>query len=396
MIEALAMGALAIVLYVYAVFPLLVFARGWLLRRPWMQEDRTPRIDVVIVCHNEAAHIAEKLRNVLASDYPLKRLRIIVASDGSDDGTDEIVRRMDCEAMTLLSFPRRGKIPALNDAVAVAAGELLVFSDANSQFAPDALRNLARHFADSRVGCVAGNQVYTNSAKAGAAASGERSYWSFDRALKVAGSRAGNTISATGAIYAIRRELFQEVPSGVTDDFTVSTRVILQGYRMVFDPAAVAREPVAGKPRAEFRRKVRVMTRGLRAVWIVRRLLNPFHFGFYSLQLFSHKVLRRLVVFPLLLLLILVPWMWLAGGWLAVVAALELAFYGLAAAGYLLSATRMGRWPPLALPHFFCLVNVAAMVATINVLLGRTIERWESHRAEPPQEAPQASMASTR
>lgn len=396
MIELLAIAAIAVVFYAYLLFPLILFARGWLLPRPWKRGDRLPAIDLIIVCHNEADHIGGKLASVLQLDYPPELLRVIVASDGSDDGTEQIVRDFHSSAVTLLCLPRRGKIPALNDAVAVAQGEVLVFSDANSQFATDALRKLVRHFADEQVGCVAGNQVYTRDRQAGAAGAGERSYWGFDRLLKQVQSRAGNAISATGAIYAIRRELFRTVPSGVTDDFTISTGVIAQGRRLVFDPEAVAREPVAGKPRAEFHRKVRVMTRGLRAVWVARQLLNPWRHGFYSLQLLSHKVLRRLVAFPLLLLLALSPWMWLAGSWQSLLAVGQWSFYGLAALGWLGRNSAAGHWRLFAIPLYFCLVNLAAVVATANLLRGRTIERWDSQRAPADEQMEPVSSAATR
>ena len=396
MTQMLAQCCLMLVLYAYGLFPLLVYMRRQLFRRPWRSADITPTVSIVIICHNEVDHIERKLRNVLSLDYPFHALEVIVASDGSDDGTDDIVRFFGDQRVTLLSYARRGKIPALNDAVRMARGEILVFSDANSQFAPDALRKLTRHFADPSIGCVAGNQVYTDDPDAGAAASGERSYWNFDRSLKVAESIAGNAISATGAIYAIRSGLFQEVPSGVTDDFTISTRVIHQGYRIVFDPDAIASEAVAGKPRAEFRRKVRVMTRGLNAVLAVRDLLNPFRYGFYSLQLFSHKVLRRLVVLPLLVLLGLSPWLWNAGWLYRALVIAQMAVYLPALAGCALARTSLGRWRPLSVPYYFCLVNVAALVAVLNVLCGRKIERWDSQRAESSSDQIQPTFAGNR
>ena len=395
MIELVALSALLVIVYAYFLFPVLVCVRGWLLHRPWHVDNVTPPVSIVIICHNESAHIEEKLQNVLSQDYPANAIEVIVASDGSDDGTDEILEAYPDERVVFLACPRRGKIPALNEAVAIARGEILVFSDANSMFLSDALLNLTRHFADPSIGCVAGNQVYSGKSDRGAAAPGERSYWTFDRFLKVAESRAGNTISATGAIYAIRRELFQDVPSGVTDDFTVSTRVIRQGCRIVFDPDAIAQESVAGEPRAEFRRKVRVMTRGFRAVFEVRDLLNPFRYGFYSLQLFSHKILRRLVVLPLLVLFCLSPWLWSAGLWFQALVTLQLAVYGLALTGWIVSGTRLGCWRPFAIPLYFCLVNCAALVALINVICGRRIERWESGRqAVMPEQTP--SLIETR
>lgn len=387
MLEFIALIATVTIVYSYALFPLLVFVRGRFFGQPWRQSNITPTVDVLIVCHNEAADIGSKLKNLLAADYPADGLRLIVASDGSDDETERIVRDIKDPRVSLLCFPRRGKIPALNDAVEHARGELLVFSDANSQFAPNALRNMVRHFADPSVGGVAGNQVYRGSAGNGAAASGERSYWNYDRLLKVAESRCGNTISATGAIYAIRRSLFRTVPSGVTDDFTISTGVIEQGFRLVLDADAIAWEPVAGKNRAEFYRKVRVMTRGFRAVWVRRKLLNPFRYGFYALQLASHKLLRRLVIIPLLVLLAITPWCWQAGGWLSVLAVAQWIIYSLAAAGFLLGGTQLGRSRPLAIPAYFCLVNVAALVAAVNFVRGRKIEFWDSHRSPDGDQA---------
>jgi glycosyltransferase involved in cell wall biosynthesis len=217
---------------------------------------------MVIVAHNEAAHIGAKLENILSLDYPHDRFDVVVASDGSNDETETIVRGYADRKVKLLSLPRQGKIPALNAAVAAATGEVLVFSDANSMYAPDALRALVRPLADPHVGGVAGDQRYFK--ERGGASAGEHTYWNFDRMLKQAQSAAGNVISATGAIYAVRRSLFRTVPSGVTDDFAVSTAVIAQGYRLVFASDAAAYEPAAKASGIEFGRKTRVMTRGLR------------------------------------------------------------------------------------------------------------------------------------
>ena len=215
--------------------------------------------------------------------------------------------------MRVLDLPRTGKATALNTAVAASTGQILVFSDANTAYAPDAIRQLVRAFADPEVGGVAGNQVYlpskaasgpvpTDPTAATAVGEGERTYWDFDRLVKDAESLGGSVISATGAIYAMRRELFVEVPDGVTDDFVTSTQVIAAGRRLVFEPAAVAIEPVAGSSGREYRRKVRIMTRGLRGVTVARGLLDPRRTGFYALQLVTHKVLRRLMAIPVLVI----------------------------------------------------------------------------------------------
>jgi cellulose synthase/poly-beta-1,6-N-acetylglucosamine synthase-like glycosyltransferase len=374
-------AALAVIVYSYAIYPLLVVLRGLLWVRPYTSAAVTPRVSLIIAAYNERASIAAKIDNILALDYPREQLEVLIASDGSNDGTDAIVRAYEGPHLRLLALPRQGKAAALNSAVAAAHGDILVFSDANSMYAPGALRALVRPFAAPEVGGVAGNQVYVKQhANAGITGAGEQSYWDFDRVLKQFQSRAGNVISATGAIYAIRRSLFHPVAAGVTDDFTISTGVIVQGSRLVFAPDAIAYEPVAGAGGVEFGRKVRVITRGLRAVQLRRTLLNPFRYGFYSLQLFSHKLLRRLVVFPLLLLLVTSSLLWNQGPLYQVATVAQLAFYGLAALGWALANTPLRRAKIFTLPFYFCMVNYAALLAALNVLRGNRIERWEPQR----------------
>jgi cellulose synthase/poly-beta-1,6-N-acetylglucosamine synthase-like glycosyltransferase len=384
-IEVIFWSAAGLIAFTYAGFPLLLFLRGRALPRPHATADHTPRVSLIIAAYNEAHSIGDKLANVAALDYPHDRLEVIVASDGSNDGTDEVVRQAG-GAVRLLSLPRRGKASALNDAVAASTGEILVFSDANSLYTPDALRHLVRPFADPQVGGVAGNQRYQAGRGAEGSGEGEVRYWQFDRALKSAEGSAGNTISATGAIYAIRRELFIAVPDGVTDDFITSTRVIAQGRRLVFAPNAIALEPVSSTSDVEFGRKVRIMTRGFRGVVMMRELLDPFRHGFYAVQLLWHKVLRRLMVFPLIVVLVLNPFLLGAGAFYRWTMAAQALFYGAALARLVLRNTRWGRLRLLEIPFFFCLVNGAALVATWNVVRGHRIDRWEPKRpaqAEP-------------
>jgi hypothetical protein len=167
---------------------------------------------------------------------------------------------------------------------------------------------------------------------------------------------------------------------GVTDDFTISTGVIAQGYRLVFAPDAIAHEPAASSSELEFGRKVRVISRGLRAVMVRRELLNPFRYGFYALQLFSHKVLRRLVVFPLLALLASSPFLWREGVFYRAVTLVQVAFYGLGVSGLWLGRTRLGRRKIFTFPFYFCMVNAASLLATLNMLQGRQIVLWEPQR----------------
>jgi cellulose synthase/poly-beta-1,6-N-acetylglucosamine synthase-like glycosyltransferase len=396
-------SAAGLLAYTYLLFPLLVLLRAALRPRPYDSGEITPTVTLVISAHNEAASIGAKLENLLSLDYPEDRLEVVIASDGSDDGTDELVRGYAERGVRLVSLPRVGKAAALNAAVAGAGGEVLVFSDANSIYAPDALRALVKPFADPSVGAVAGDQRYLSRDGADAIASGEQRYWDFDRLLKDAESRAGSTISATGAIYAVRRPLFRSVPPGVTDDFFTSTGAIAQGYRLVFAADAVAYEPVAKSSEVEWGRKVRVMTRGLRGVLMRRELLDARRHGFYAVQLLTHKLLRRTMVFPLALAAGTSPLLWRRGRVYRAATLAQASVYGLGAAGLLLRGRPLGRSKAFMLPAFFCFVNAASLRAVWNVLSGRRIDRWEPQRpsaepadaeaAVPPTQAPPGRAA---
>lgn len=377
-LEWLFWGSLTLILYTYALFPLFVVLRGYLFPRPYKRRDITPMVSMIIAAHNEEDSLRQKLENALSLDYPKNRLEIVVASDGSTDSTVEIARQFEDRGVQVLDLPRTGKAGALNAAVAASNGEVLVFSDANSMYARDAIHGLVRPLADPTVGGVAGDQTYVD--KHLSQSPGEHFYWDFDQMLKRMQSLAGNAISATGAIYSLRRTLFQAVPEGVTDDFATSTEVIARGYRLVFAPDAVAYEPPASSNSAEFGRKVRVMTRGLRAVLYRRSLLNPFRYGMYSLDLLTHKLLRRLMVFPLLLLL---PTSVLLGGEAVIyqlAATAQIAFYFCALVGFWMSRRNVRGVKIFSLPFFFCLVYAAAFLATWNLLRGHTVKLWEPAR----------------
>jgi cellulose synthase/poly-beta-1,6-N-acetylglucosamine synthase-like glycosyltransferase len=369
--------------YTYVLFPGLVLLRARLRPRPHLSAPITPPVSVIVAARNEARAIAAKLDNLLTLDYPRDRLQVVVAADGCNDGTDATVRARGDGRVRVLSLPRVGKASALNAAVGVATGEILVFSDANSLYAPDALRELVAPFADPDVGGVAGDQRYLadRTEAEAAVATGERRYWDFDRAIKRAESRGGNAVSATGAIYAVRHELFWRVPPGVTDDFATSTAVIAQGKRLVFAPEAIAFEPVARSGRDEFARKVRVMTRGLNAVVARHELLDPRRHGFYALQLLSHKVLRRLMALPLAALALAAAVEARRSRAFRALAAVQGVLYGLGSAGLLLRRGGGCCSRVVAVPAYFCLVNVASLAALWNVVRRREIDRWEPRRS---------------
>lgn len=388
MIVLLALTALAAIAAPFVLYPLGLFVRALLAPDPIAEADHTPDVDLIICAHNEAASIGARLENALSLDYPESRLTIWLASDGSTDETVPIARTFESRGVQVLDLPRAGKANALKMAAKASSAEVMAFSDANSHWVPSALRALTRPLADERVGGVAGNQQYGKMADQNhrAESAGERSYWSFDRRLKHWQSQAANVISATGAIYAIRRCLFQAPPPDATDDFMISTGVIAAGKRLVFSEEAVAIEPPSEGSTGEFRRKVRITTRGLRAVAYRRALLNPTTSGIYAFELLFHKLWRRLTWIPLLVLLLAAPLFWAAGGALAVLSVLVIGGLAVGAVGLLYP--RLQRFKLVAIPAYGLMVNAACAMATINALRGHRVSHWDPERAVDPVSGP--------
>lgn len=376
-------AAASVIAYTYIGFPLLLFAVAAVRPRPHLRGNVTPWVTVIVAAHDEAQDIGDKLVNLTRCDYPSDRFRIVVASDGSSDATEAIVaaHAESDHRIRLLALPRIGKAAALNEAIEIAEGEVLVFSDANSLFDRGALRALVAAFADPHVGAVAGDQRYVRTGSTGPTADAEERFWDLDRQLKIAGSRAGHATSATGAIYAIRREFVDHVPEGVTDDFFISTGAIVRGTRLVFAADAITREPVAGSAAAEFGRKTRIVARGLRSVRARAELLSVRRHGMYAIQLFSHKILRRILALPLLICLIASLGGAMQGDrLLAIAAAAQLCGYLAAGLGGLTLLAHRRPMRLLRLPWYFVMVNVAALIGALRAIRGTAPVRWEPHR----------------
>ncbi|XOV83303.1 MAG: glycosyltransferase [bacterium] len=373
----------------FTAYPMLLWLRSRLAPQAILRERITPSVDLVICAHNEAQAIEAKLLNALALNYPQVALTIWVASDGSTDATVERASAYISPRVHVLDLPRVGKAGALNHVVSLGEAEIIAFSDANSIWQEDALLALVSPLADPEVGGAAGDQRYE---KASAQNSGERGYWRFDRVLKSWQSRAGNVISATGAIYCVRRELFEPAPPDATDDFMVSTAVIAAGKRLVFAEDAVAVEPAAAAASIEFQRKVRVISRGLRSVWYRRALLNPANHGLYALELLVHKLWRRLVWIPLLALVLISPFALSSGvlmnrplssdGVAALISAAVLTFTFTAALAVFWTSVR--RYRVFSIPGFVLMVNVACAVAAYKFVTGQRMTKWSLPRDFKP------------
>ena len=376
-------AAVSLCLYPYAGYPMLLMLRARFWPKPVHGRAITPTVTIIIAAHNEARQLGPKIENMLALDYPPEQRDIIVASDGSTDATASVVQRYRTQGVRLLDLPRCGKLHALNQAVDASRGEILVLTDANAAFAPQALKALVRPFADPQVGGVCGNQKFDGGAVIGdSAAGGEGAYWAFDKALKRLESESGSIIAADGSIYALRRKLYIALEDGAqADDFAISARVVtVGGKRLVFAADAVSFEPPPIDSALEFRRKARIANHGLRAILSLEGGLNPFRSGFYAVALWSHKVLR--FTLPLMAAVALGTNVMLAADsiFYRLLLAGQLLFYLLALTGWVQRASKWGRLKVVSLPFYFCLANAALLFGFVLVARGQRIVVWEPQR----------------
>lgn len=373
----------ALVIYVYFGYPFLLALFSGRRTTPTLPIERDlPVVTLLISAYNEKPVIANKLQNALALDYPRSRLDILVLSDCSDDGTDEIVLLRAADGIRLVrSAERLGKSAGLNLGVRQALGDILVFSDANAIYEPDAIRMLVRHFSDPRVGYVVGNARYVEHLGQPPSAQSEGLYWKLETWLKEKESDFGSVVGGDGAIYAIRRELFTPLLPTDINDFLNPLQIIVRGYRGSYDRSAVCYEEAGDSFEKEFRRKVRIISRSLNAVRRAPRTLLPWTQPRHWLALVSHKVLRWLAMFFLFVLFILPLFLW-HSPFYRVAFFLQLAFYSLALLGWLWQNQKESP-RVLYLPYYFCLTNLASLFGVVKFLTGSLSPTWQTVREIP-------------
>lgn len=379
--QILMLCGIVCIVYVYIGYPFLLWIVARMRRKSIPDPSDGFGITMIIAAHNEAAGIRQKLSETLALNYPHHKLQIIVASDGSTDGTDDIVREFESAGVELIRiFPCQGKTNAQNLAVQYAKHEVLVFSDATTQYDVHALRYLVGNYCNPKVGAVSGRYEYYDPSQGSPTALGSITFWSYENWIKKHQSLIRTVTGCCGCIYSVRRKLYTPLPPTVISDLVQPLHVLLQGFNIVFENRALAWEETTENSSDEFRMRVRVITRGMQGLLTVPALLTPWKNPWIAMQLWSHKILRWMV--PLFLAFIFAGNILLASNLMfRILLIAQIMFYFTALITAALPATARAKSNGLLiLPLYFCLVNAASFLSFIQVIRGRRFTVWQPVR----------------
>jgi biofilm PGA synthesis N-glycosyltransferase PgaC len=375
-----------IIFYTYIGYPIVLYVLSSLPHVRKKKEGSAsctlPHVSLLIAAYNEEKVISAKIENCLMLDYPKDLLHVWVASDGSSDNTNQMVKKY-AEAhdhIHLLEFPRTGKSGILNKAMKLVKSEVVVFSDANTEYSTDAIKRLVRHFEDPAVGCVSGRLIYRNPGET-ISGKGESIYWKYETALKKMESKLGYVAGANGAIYAIRRDLFEPFPPRtINDDFTLSMKIVMKGFKCAYEENAIVYEDVAPTMQSEFNRHVRDGAGHYIAVVHLLGLLNPF-LGLRSFIYWSHRIFRWMVPF-LLILFFMVNISLLDELSYRVLFILQCIFYLLALFGW--AGSKKTNLPFLLyVPFYFCNLNSALFLGFLRAVANVQKTTWERTERTP-------------
>ena len=371
---------LAAIVYTYVGYPVLILLIGACYRRRSPNLEYCPTISVLIAAHNEAASIGRKIEQTLALDYPTDKLEIIVSSDCSTDGTDEIVRSFRDRGVRLIQAKKwRGKTAAQNDGVKRARGEIIVFSDATTTYHPQVLRYLAANYQDKKVGAVTGRNHYFDLNQSSPTGLGSAAFWNYENIIKTMQSRIHTLSGCVGSIYSVRKSVYTRLRDDIISDLVQPLWVIQKGYRVIFESRAWAYEQSTTTTAQEFKMRVRVVTRGMRGLLSVPELLKPWKYAWITFQLFSHKMMRWMV--PFFLIGVLVSSLLASDApWVRALLALQVAFYVVALLSIRIPLHRISK--VLGIPLYFCTLNAAALISFVELMRGRKYVIWNPVRKD--------------
>ena len=370
--------SLSVVVYTLFVYPLLAILLAALANRQVHKSRINPKVTIIIAAYNEEKVIASKIDQTLRLNYPTEQMDILIASDGSVDRTDEIVRSFESRGVRLVRVEGRvGKTITLNAAATLAKGEIVVFSDATGEYNLDAIQELVSNFADPEVGCVSGRVSYCYGADA--ASDGFRLYQRLAVFIRRAEGLFGSQTSASGSIHAVRRELFRPTPARCSPDIFNPLHTVIAGKRVVYENNAIAIEGSRNNFREEFRARVRMGSRAASSTCAIVRLLLASKNAVYFWQMISHKLLRWYLW--MFLLLVLISSSILALNCQVYIYALQVQVMLYLAAGFGIVAERMGvRFPLVSAISLFFIGNVAMAVGFAQCACGNTTGAWDTSR----------------
>ncbi|MBI5586782.1 MAG: glycosyltransferase family 2 protein [Deltaproteobacteria bacterium] len=378
MAEIIFWATVFVVFYTYIGYSLVIMLLSRFFNNPVNKRDYEPTVTFLITAYNEEKNIAQKLDNTLSLDYPKDRLEIIVASDGSTDRTDETVRGFSSRGVRLVRVEGRvGKTETQNRAVKSATGDIVIFSDATTRYENANIRKIVRNYADPSVGAVSGRYEYYNPTGA-TIGIGNVLFWKYENSIKSSQTRIKTITGCCGCIYSIRRKLYEPLPPDIISDLVEPLKILEKGYRIAFEPEAVAYEETTEKTSEEFNMRIRVISRGMRGLLYMKKLFNPLRFGFVSFQLFSHKLLRWLM--PIFMIIILASNLFLTGAPIYnATLALQAAFYAMALVAWLGEKVNL-KFKLLSVPLYFLTVNIASLISLYKTLKGYKAITWETVR----------------
>jgi len=377
-LEAIFWIIILLVIYTYAGYPLSVIFLSLFAKKEVKKGFCEPTVTVLITAYNEENNIASKLEDTLSLEYPKEKMEIVVASDGSNDKTEEIVRDYQSKGVRLIRVEGRvGKTETQNQAVKQAKGEIIIFSDATTKYDKSAIRKIVRNYHDPSVGAVSGRYEYYNPNGA-PTGMGTMLFWKYENFIKSRQTKIRTITGCCGCIYSVKKSLYEPLPANIISDLVEPLKILEKGYRIAFEPEAVAYEATEKKAADEFSMRVRVITRGMNGLLFVKNLFNPWKYNFVAFQLFSHKVLRWSIPFLMVGLLISNAFL-LEHFFYRITFFLQVIFYAAAILGWIWSQRGM-KIKILSIPFYFCLVNLASAIALGNIVKGRKLVTWETIR----------------
>jgi len=367
--------------YGFILYLMLLIRRILKGKRPeiYFNSENLPSCTLLIAAYNEEKFISNKIRNTLALEYPAGKLELIFITDGSTDKTPDILKEYS-QIKLLHQKERKGKVAAMHRALEHVKTEIIIFTDANTLLNTDALIKIARHYADEKVGAIAGEKRVHFNEKADAGAAGEGFYWKYESLLKKWDSELYSTIGAAGELFSVRRNLYSPVTDDtILDDFMISMLIAAQGYRIVYEPEAFAIENASENISEELKRKIRIAAGGVQSVFRLKDLLNIFKYGLLSFQYISHRVLRWTItpflLFVALLLNILIVSQTREVLFLILLTG-QLLFYMLALLGLVFEKREL-RLKIFFIPFYFCVMNYAVIAGIKRYLWKQQSAVWE-------------------